>query len=135
MKAIYVFFIIVLLTQNLVKGQTKDSTKTNVEISKSELVPLEAEDPEITKKEHVINSNDFVINLISKKILIKYKNKTIGFDNIENFNKYLEENKISKTNAEFYLEIGNKTDRKKTLEIFKILELNDIRNFNLITKK
>lgn len=136
MKNRHVFFIIVVLfTQNLVKGQTKDLTKTNVEIFKSELVPLEAENPVIIKKEHLINSNDFVINLILKNVLIKYKNKTISFDNLENFNKYLKENKIKEINAEFYLEIGIKTDRNRTLEVFKILELNDIRNFNIITKK
>ena len=36
---------------------------------------------------------------------------------------------------EEYIEIENKSDRSKTLEVFKILKLNDINKFNIITKK
>ena len=135
MRIKFTYLIVILFGQYFAKGQIKDSTKTNIKFFKSELVHLEAESPEITKKEYLINSNDFVINLISKEILINYKNKTISFENTKKFDKYLKEKKISKINVDIYIEIENKSERSKTLEVFKILKLNDINKFNIITKK
>ena len=129
------FLLISLLCHNLINGQTKDSTKSNEKIFENKLVPLKAEKPKATKKKHKINSKDFVINLISKQILITYKNKTVSFENYEKFDKYLKEAKISEIKAQIYLEIEMKTNSKKTLEVFKILELNNIKNFNIVTKK
>ena len=135
MRIKFTYLIVILFGQYFAKGQIKYSTKTNIKFFKSELVHLEAESPEITKKEYLINSNDFVINLISRGILINYKNKTISFENTKKFDKYLKEKKISKINVDIYIEIENKSERSKTLEVFKILKLNDINKFNIITKK